>query len=176
MGIPSEIQTVLVAAQNGDKEAFRVLYGMLSPRAFRFIRPRAKNREDALDVLQDTFIDFWKGLPSFVYQGDSALDAFLYRIATRKLSRVFHFWQPHVSLDDVEDVIVDESVTPHGTVVDVALILATLSEKDKAIIVSRSIEGKSFTEISQLFGQSENVLKVRHHRALNRLRKKIDYA
>lgn len=175
MGIPSEIQTVLTNAQKGDREAFRVLYGMLSPRVFRFIRPRARNREDALDVLQETFIDFWKGLPSFIYQGDSALDAFLYRIATRKLSRVFSLWKEHASLEDIEDVVVDETLSKHGTAIEVALILASLSSKDKAIIVSRSIEGKSFAEISQLFGQSENVLKVRHHRALNRLRKKIGY-
>lgn len=175
MGIPSEIQTVLTAAQKGDREAFRVLYSMLSPRVFRFIRPRARNREDALDVLQETFIDFWKGLSSFVYQGDSALDAFLYRIATRKLSRVFQFWKQNISLDDMDDIFIDQSLVPEGTSVDVAFMLATLNSKDRDIVVSRSIEGKSFSEISQLFGQSENVLKVRHHRALNRLRKKIGY-
>lgn len=166
---------MVTVAQKGDREAFEVLFSMLSPRVFRFIRPRAKNREDALDVLQETFIDFWKGLPSFTYQGETALDAFLYRIAMRKLSKMFRLWPTHSSLDAVQDIVADESVAPYGATVDVALALASLGTNDREIIVSRSIEGKSFSEIAQLFGESENTLKVRHHRALARLRKNNRY-
>ena len=175
METPSQVQSILISAQKGDEESFRVLYGMLSPRVFRFIRPRARDRDDALDVLQETFIDFWKYLPTFIYQGDSALDAFLYRIASRKIGKLFRLWRPHISLESVEDVIVDASATLQGTHIDVAFVLAGLKVRDRELIVLRHLEGRSFSDISQLLGESENAIKVRHHRAITRLRKKTNY-
>jgi len=171
----SELQSLILSAQQGDQDTFRVLYGLLSPRIFRFIRPRVSNRDDALDALQETFIDFWKGLPKFAYQGEKPLEAFLYRIASRKLSRSFRFLGKNVSLESVEDVIVDESFAPAGVVLDVTYALAVLGPKDREIVVLRNIEDKPFAEISQLLGELENTLKVRHHRALARLRKKLNY-
>ena len=168
-----DLQSIVSGAQAGDEASFRVLFSMLSPRVFRFIRPRAKSREDALDVLQDTFIDFWKGLPSFSYQGDTSLDAFLYRIASRKLGRIFRSWKRDVSLESLEDVegSSEDSSTKH----DVLHALASLRSTDTEILVLRHIEGRSFSNIAMLLGVNENTLKVRHHRAIARLKKQLRY-
>lgn len=171
-----ELQSLVSSAQAGDEESFRVLYSMLSPRVFRFIRPRAKSREDALDVLQETFIDFWKSLPRFSYQGDTSLDAFLYRIASRKLSRVFRLWKRDVSLESLGDVIeVADHESDQGSVIDVARALMSLKGPDQEILVLRHIEGQSFSNIATLLGQTENALKVRHHRAISRLKQTLHY-
>ncbi len=169
-----DLQSIVSEAQAGDEASFRVLFSMLSPRVFRFIRPRAKSREDALDVLQDTFIDFWKGLPSFSYQGDTSLDAFLYRIASRKLGRIFRSWRRDVSLESLEDVE-DTGVEEGGTKIDVLNALQTLRSADKEILILRHMEGHSFSEIARLLGDNENTLKVRHHRAIARLKKVLRY-
>lgn len=170
-----ELQSLITDAQKGDKETFRVLYGLLSPRIFKFIRPRARNREDALDALQETFIDFWKGLGRFTYQNDKALEAFLLLIATRKLNKSFRFWRKYTSLESVEDIAIDESTPVEGVMLDVSFALAKLKTRDRELIVLRDIEGRSFTEISKILNESENALKVRHHRALIKLRKKASH-
>lgn len=176
MGTSLELQSLVSSAQAGDKESFRVLYSMLSPRVFRFIRPRAKSREDALDVLQETFIDFWKGLSRFSYQGDTSLDAFLYRIANRKLGRIFRSWKRDVSLESLEDVVdFREEGNSKELVTDVALALQSLKSIDREILTLRYMEGHSFSEISMLLGQNENMLKVRNHRAISRLKQKLHY-
>ncbi len=171
----SELKSLILKAQSGDPDIFRVLYKILSPRVFRFIRPRARNRTEALDALQDTFIDFWKGLPRFSFEGEKALDAFLYRIAVRKLSRGFRFWQSYTELEDVEDIVVDDVSTPTGDVYDVGKMLSSLKSEDRNLITLRDIEDKSFREISELLGEREGALRVRHHRAINRLKKKFNY-
>lgn len=153
-----------------------MLYGALSPRLFRFVRARARNRDEALDALQETFIDFWKGLPSFAYQGDTALNAFLYRIATRKIGRTFRLWRMHAPLESVEDVVLDGPAFPEGAALDAARALAKLLPGDREIISLRHMEGLPFSEISQLLGESENTLKVRHHRAMARIRKILEHA
>jgi len=172
-----ELQSIVASAQAGDMESFHVLYSMLSPRVFRFIRPRARNRADALDVLQETFIDFWKGLPAFSYQGDTSLDAFLYRIASRKLSRAFRFWKQHVSLDTLDDVVYEDEHEgiDKGAMLDIVSALSTLKATDREILTLRHMEGRSFSDIAQLLGHSENTLKVRHHRAITRLRETLHY-
>lgn len=170
-----DLKYLISSAQSGDEDTFRVLYGIFSPRVFKFIRPRARNRADALDILQETFIDFWKSLPKFSYQGDKEMEAFLYRIATRKLSKSFRFWKRFINLESVEDVAVDASVAIPGQALDVAYILATLKDKDREIIVLRDLEQRSFLEISQILRESENAVKVRHHRALVKIRKKVAY-
>ncbi len=169
-----ELQSLVSKAQAGDEESFRVLFSMLSPRVFRFIRPRAKNREDALDVLQETFVDFWKGMSSFSYKGDTSLDAFLYTIASRKLNRIFRSWKRDISLESLEDV---ESSTGEqdSTKIDVLNALKSLKSKDKEVLILRHIEGYSFSEIAFFLEESENTLKVRHHRAILRLKKILRY-
>lgn len=169
-----DLQSIVSEAQAGDEASFRVLFSMLSPRVFRFIRPRAKSRDDALDVLQDTFIDFWKGLPSFSYQGDTSLDAFLYRIASRKLGRIFRSWKRDVSLESLEDVE-DSDGEDRSTTHDVLQALHALRSTDTEILVLRHIEGRSFADIAVLLGTTENALKVRHHRAIARLKKQLRY-
>ncbi len=169
-----ELQSLVSKAQAGDEESFRVLFSMLSPRVFRFIRPRAKNREDALDVLQETFVDFWKGISSFSYKGDKSLDAFLYTIASRKLNRIFRSWKRDVSLESLEDVE-DISNNQDSAKKDVLNALNFLKSKDKEILILKHLEGHSFSEISELLGDNENTLKVRHHRAILRLKKILRY-
>lgn len=169
-----ELQSLVSKAQAGDEESFKVLFSMLSPRVFRFIRPRAKNREDALDVLQETFIDFWKGLSSFSYQGDTSLDAFLYTIASRKLNRIFRSWKRDVSLESLEDVE-DQNVEQDSTKIDVLNALKHLKSTDREILILRHIEGHPFSKISEILGNTENTLKVRHHRAILRLKQILRY-
>ena len=60
-----QLQALFMEAQRGEEDSFRALYTLFAPQVFRFIRPRARSREEALDVLQETFVDFWKGLPRF---------------------------------------------------------------------------------------------------------------
>lgn len=170
-----ELQSLIISAKKGDRETFRVFYNLLSPRIFRFIRPRARNREDALDVLQETFIDFWKGLEKFTYQNDKALEAFLLLIATRKLSKNFRFWKRYIPLDEVEDIVADETTPEDRATLEVTFALAKLNTKDRELIVLRDIEGRSFAEISEILGVSENALKVRHHRALIKIKEKASH-
>ena len=66
-------------SRNGDKNAFGELVkrheGKVYTLGFRFM----KNREDAADVMQDTFLQAYRKLGSF--EGKSAFSTWLYRIA-----------------------------------------------------------------------------------------------
>ena len=172
-------EALISDSSRGDERAFRSLYSHLADRVFKFIRSRTANRDDALDITQDTFTDLWRALSKagsrFEYQGESQLVAFIYTIASRKLARYYRFRRVHVSLEDIADIVPDETEFGHSQeMADVAAAVSKMSKNDQEIIQFRYIAGLPFAEIAELTGESENTLKVRHHRAIARLRNLLE--
>jgi RNA polymerase sigma factor (sigma-70 family) len=62
-----------------------------------------------------------------------------------------------------------------GTTHDVLQALHALRSTDTEILILRHMEGRSFADIAVLLGTTENTLKVRHHRAIARLKKQLRY-
>ena len=67
-------------AQTGDERAFEALVVKYQRRIARHVARYVTRAADVEDVVQDTFIRAYRGLPSF--RGDSAFYSWLYRIAT----------------------------------------------------------------------------------------------
>lgn len=70
---------LLTKARSGSGEAFEEIQRFYSPRLYRQIHAITKNREDAEDALQDTFLRAFAKLDSF--QGRSLFSSWLTRIA-----------------------------------------------------------------------------------------------
>jgi RNA polymerase sigma-70 factor (ECF subfamily) len=72
-------------ARRGDDSAFAALHGRWAPRALRFALARLGDRDDAEDVVQETFLAALRGLPS--YQGRSAFGTWLLGITFHLICR-----------------------------------------------------------------------------------------
>jgi RNA polymerase sigma-70 factor (ECF subfamily) len=70
---------LVAAALNGSSDAFAELEGLYSQRLYNTIFRITRNREDAEDVLQDTFLHAYLALRSF--EGRSSVYSWLTRIA-----------------------------------------------------------------------------------------------
>ena len=70
---------LVAAALNGSSDAFAELEGLYSQRLYNTIFRITRNREDAADVLQDTFLHAYLALRSF--EGRSSIYSWLTRIA-----------------------------------------------------------------------------------------------
>jgi RNA polymerase sigma-70 factor, ECF subfamily len=70
---------LIIAAQAGSASAFDELYRQYSPRLFRTILRMTRNREDAEDALQETFMHAYLALHKF--EGRSSVYCWLTRIA-----------------------------------------------------------------------------------------------
>ena len=170
------LENLIRRAQEGNTEAFHELYDELSSKTFLFIRARTRTREDALDMFQETFIEFWKSLPQFSFVSEPALYAFLYTLARRKISRHYRawFWQKEIPIEDENDIIIifteDDDETLRAESKFLLGKLRALSKKDREVLELRYLAGLPFGDIAVLVGDSENALKVRHHRALIKLK------
>jgi RNA polymerase sigma-70 factor (ECF subfamily) len=74
-------ETVLIqAAQAGNRTALRELYDQNKRRIFSLAYQYVKNREDAEDILQDTFIKAFRNIRTFRVGADTNFASWLFRV------------------------------------------------------------------------------------------------
>lgn len=92
-------ETLAARAAGGDASAFEEIVTRYQNRVYRLTCRLTGNDADALDVLQDTFLQVFRHLASF--RGESRFGTWLYRIATNAalMHRRVQARQPTESLD-----------------------------------------------------------------------------
>lgn len=155
-------------AQRGDANAFRELFDRYHRRAFAVALGVVKNKQDALDIVQDAFIKVHKHIQNF--QGTASFYTWLYRIVMN-LS-IDHVRKAKKGRDlDYDDKVGrdDENVAGDGAIVPTILdanpkktvlrreladaiqeALGTLSEDHRAVILLREVEGLSYEEMARV--------------------------
>ena len=150
------------------------------------------NRSDAEDLAQDALIRALKALPRF--RGDSKLSTWVYTITVNtwknrvRAEKSRGFWKT-ISFgafgndkDDDEpefepkgdDAPLDTGLEKEGTAAVVQTALLQLDADDRAIVVLREIEERSYGEIGEVLGLAEGTVKSRLFRARAKLRTLID--
>lgn len=162
-------QALVEAARGGDARAFRSLVEAHQSRLFAVAYGMLRDRDDAMDAVQDAFIKAHKKLNDF--EGNAAFSTWLYRICVnlcidRKRSDAR---RRKVDLDDAlathkeDDTLYAEAEiggrltgsNPLRTVSDKELgseigrALAGMSEDHRAILLLREVEGMSYEEIAE---------------------------
>jgi len=154
-------------AQRGDAAAFRKLFDRYQRRAFAVALGVVKNKQDALDVVQEAFIKVHRHLGSF--QGTSSFYTWLYRILMNlAIDHVRKHKNRAVDFDDrvgraAGDVDGDGTMLPR--ILDgnpgrtaarkelsekLQQALADLPDYHRAVIVLREIDGLSYEEMSKV--------------------------
>ncbi len=69
-------------AKSGDLKAYEILIRRYQHKVYDLAAKMVRNREDARDLAQDTFIRVYQNLPRF--RGDSSFGTWVYRVASNK--------------------------------------------------------------------------------------------
>ena len=170
-------------AKQGDKAALSELVNRYSERIYNLALRIMRNKEDAEDVLQETFLAVVEKLHTF--DGRSSFFTWIYRIATnaslmrlRKKKLVF---QDLVDNDDFQEtvesrVFIDWSQDPSLNVYDEEVkrkideAVNKLSDIYRSVFILRDIGGLSIKETSEILGITEENVKIRLRRARQYLR------
>jgi RNA polymerase sigma-70 factor (ECF subfamily) len=159
---------------NGDTNAFASLVDMYKNMVFSLAFKMTKNREEAEEISQDTFIKAYKNLSKF--KGDSKFSTWLYRIAY------------HTSLDtikknknnktfEINDITFNQIKATETILEGIerkerAKIMETCLHKlheERTIIWMFYYDELSLKEIMEVTSLSEANLKVKLHRARKKL-------
>ncbi|MDD2477106.1 MAG: RNA polymerase sigma factor [Tepidanaerobacteraceae bacterium] len=126
---------------------------------------------EAQDVVQMTFIKAYNKRKSF--KSGTSLSAWLYRIAYTTCIDLLRkkkllFFLPHIR---VKSFIEQESEDTNFIRDDLKEALLTLSPEERALVFSRVIDEKSYTELEEIYHVSSPTLRKRYERAKRKLSK-----
>jgi RNA polymerase sigma factor, sigma-70 family len=167
-GVDLADEVELVArSRRGDAEAFDRLVTANRERVYMVAYHIVRNSEEALDVVQETFLRAWKNLARF--DGKASLGSWLSRIASNASIDLVRRRQAHPQTEfEVAPMKIDPAsrTTPArseapGESLDLAEIrtrfqqaLDTLSPEHRAVILLKEIEDLSYQEIADHLGCS----------------------
>lgn len=170
-------EILIEKAQQGDKEAFGVLYKTYFARIHRYCKANIYREDLATDICQETFIKAWKAFPTFSLKNGGTLQAYLFRIA-RNLIIDLSRKKKEFSLAAYEDIQTEEdfeeNIDKQDAVNKLKTILAKLPEKERQIMILRYFEDVSHKEIGRILGMREGALRVRTLRVLKKLKEMFD--
>ncbi len=176
-------QEIIERAKKGDPQAQSILVNQYSKRVYNLALRILRNREEAEDVLQETFLTVINKLDTF--DGRSSFFTWVYRIATnaslmllrKKKIRRANFRDNDLDPEQMHLTnVVDWSQDPTARIENKEIkqrideALSTLKEKYKTVFVLRDIEGLSTRETAEILDISEENVKIRLLRARQALR------
>lgn len=161
---------------NGDTNAFAVLVDRYKNMVFTLALQMLKNREEAEEISQDTFVKVYKHLDKF--KGDSRFSTWVYRITYNScLDRIKTYKRQYdtVGIDEFTENQVRTLETAFD-ILDradrqrsVKDCLQRLPPDDSALIMLFYYEELSLEEISKIINLDPNNVKVKLFRARKRL-------
>lgn len=170
--------TLVAQAQKKDYHAFEELVKRYEGRIYGHTLRLLGNREDAEDVLQETFLNAFKGLENF--RGDSTFSTWIYRIATNNaLMRLRKLSHGERELNDElpppesmkRQALASHILDPKDTLLEKEMMreldkaVERLPEKYRTIFLLRDVEEFPTDRTAQVLGISEAAVKSRLHRA-----------
>jgi RNA polymerase sigma factor (sigma-70 family) len=158
--------------RQGNSRAQSRLYNQYSKAMYNLAYRILNNREDAEDMLQETFVECFRNLGSFRFE--STFGAWLKRILVNKC--INQIKKKKIDLTLCENLPADIYEEEAETNYDTGKIfkgIEMLPDGYRIILTLYLLEGYDHSEISQILGISESTSKSQYSRAKEKLRKII---
>lgn len=163
--------------QGGDPEAFNPLVAHYAPRIRAYLQRMLRNREEAEDLTQETFLKAFRALDRF--DADRSFKRWIYTIATNTGLNALRGQKSRGTQVELDPEL---SASRHGSdrtagqsaaEEQLELALATLSPRAIQLIRLHYHEGFSLMEAGAVLGMSEGAAKAALCRARQELRKRM---
>ena len=177
-----ELTELLERSKKGDEKAFSLLVRETEATVYRTLFSLVGNREDALDLSQETYLKLWRTLDSF--RGDCAPLTWILRIAKNcaldHLRRTAKGTPLPLITEDRDGTVQELDLPDPATYANPEKALAqkerqtavrdallSLNEEQQQILVLREFEGLSYEEIAKRLSLEIGTVKSRLSRARN---------
>lgn len=170
----------------GDQMAYAEIVHRFRGQIFTLILRMVRQKDEAEDLTQETFIKAFKALPSF--NAEYAFSTWLYKIAVnncidhfrKKRLKTFPLDNPiQVKDKELQREFPDDDSTPETGIMEnerqmqIQDAIDSLPEKYRQVILLRHAHDKSYEEIAEELHIPIGTVKVRIFRAREMLKKKL---
>lgn len=170
-------QQIIRWVQEGNHQAFSSLVDKYRDIVFSIALKVLRNREDAEEIAQETFIKAFQSIGTF--KGNSKFSTWLYSITYNNCMSELR--KKKISFASLEDVPRREAIDSlHGDNAEEIRVdclqraLKDLPAGDYTLILLYYYEGQSIEEISTVTGLSESNVKIKLFRARKRLQTSME--
>ncbi|MDO4415655.1 MAG: RNA polymerase sigma factor [Erysipelotrichaceae bacterium] len=165
---------LLLKIGQNDESAFRKLYEQMSSAVFAYALSVVKNRADAEDIMQDTFLKIRAA--AHLYEADGKAKSWIFTIV-RNLC-MMHFRENRRQIDTPADEMTymeDLSfIEDHETRLTVRSVLKELNDEESQIIILHAVSGMKHREIASILNIPLATVLSKYHRGLKKLRKNLE--
>jgi RNA polymerase sigma-70 factor (ECF subfamily) len=180
-------ESTIELAKTGDKNSLSEIVNTYSPNIYSLSLKFMRNKHDAEDVLQETFLKMLNSISKF--EGRSTLYSWLYRIATntaleklrKKYPEQFEIeldtvdYHEHSGKKSFELPYFDEKDLQNSDLkIELNSAIKKLNAKLRIVFILRDIEGNSVKETAKILNLSEANVKVRLMRARMFLKENLE--
>lgn len=162
-----QCSALVARAQSGDLPAFDELYRLHRDTVYNLCLNLCGNREQAQDLLQETFVRGWRGLQGF--RGRSAFSTWLHRVAVNVCRDAEQ--RRRTQVGEARATIIEDPGDGDQTVERVRATLGRLKKPYRVVLALRYTLSLSYDEIAETLEWSLPKVKVTLHRAKAAFRK-----
>lgn len=167
-------------ANNLLVEDFGELYDSYFPRLYAYLSYRVTSRQDAEDLVAETFLKAVKAFPRFKAEHEYSVAAWLFRIAHNLLSnfrRQQRHWQEWVPLEIAEnlpatDLAPEEILLQQERALHVRRLLGGLAPRQQEVISLKYFGGLRNQEIAHIMELDERTVSAYLNRGLQELQQR----
>ena len=164
-------KSLIEECKKGDSQAQFTLYSMYARAMFNLAYRIVNNREDAEDMLQDSFTDAFRNLETFRF--DSTFGAWLKRIVINKCINQLKKRKGEIITDNIPDAGHDEKISEldvHNDIKKVVEGIGKLPDGYRLVFTLYLLEGYDHKEISTILKITESTSKSQYLRAKTKLK------
>ena len=171
----AEIERLISRVALGDREAFRTLYDRTSAKLFGICLRILNDRQEAEDVLQETYVKIWNKAASFA-SGRASPIAWLAAIARNQAIDRVRARKPLAEDEAVLETVPDGTPSPEDVALSadenrrIADCLAELDVQHAAAVTRTYLSGWSYREAADELQVPLNTVKTWIRRSLLALR------
>lgn len=185
-GVPTE--ELIRRFQRGQPRAFEMLFERYKDYVYRTAYFITRNRGDAEEAVQETFLDVLRALPNYRVEGPARFETWLYRVTVNRCrSRARRKVLPSADWDDIEERL--ERIPASQPNHDPEGVLARreqtatlwqavdkLPEPQRLVVLLRYQHEFSYKEIAQTLDIREGTVKSRLYHAHRRLKERLQWS
>ena len=162
-------------ARQGSSAAQKCLFDLFADRMMVLCRRYVKSPLDAEEILLDGFCQFFRSLDKFIYQGESALYAWIKRIM---INQCLIFLRKKAAFAVVSETAADDLMIPDDALSslgasEILLLIVQLPAGYRTVFNLHVIEGYSHAEIATMLGIQEGSSRSQLTKAKQLLQKMV---
>ncbi len=171
------LNEIILRAKQGDGESFDILYRLYFTPLYRYVFMRLKTREDAEDVVQDTFMKAYQALPRYEHTRETMLP-YLFTIARNLLINHTKKKRPDaLSGEDIDRHAGDEKTSDMAEGIELKeellFAMSTLSDTEREVVELKFFGEQSYSEIAEVLGKREDAVRQHIARAMKKMRETL---